>query len=166
MSGDSTRFPAARQASGKRASHVGVCPDGGSVLPLTDARGRPVHHEWHPMDGLATERVATCINHAARCCKERPMKTDMQLQKDVIDELKWQPRTRDAEIGVAAKGGVITLTGPVSSYVQKFEAPRIAARVNGVRSVADETQVKLPNSSVRNDADIAHSVVSAFRWNI
>ena len=98
--------------------------------------------------------------------REVGMKTDMQLQKDVIDELKWQPRTRDAEIGVAAKGGVITLTGPVSSYVQKFEAARIAERVNGVRSVADETQVKLPNSSVRNDADIAHSVVSAFRWNI
>lgn len=94
------------------------------------------------------------------------MKTDMQLQKDVIDELKWQPRTRTAEIGVAAKDGVITLSGPVTSYVQKFEAARIAERVNGVRSVADDMVVKLPSSSVRTDADIAHSVVSAFKWNI
>ncbi len=94
------------------------------------------------------------------------MKTDMQLQKDVIEELKWQPRTRDAEIGVAAKDGVITLTGPVSSYVQGFEAARIAERVSGVHSVADELKVKLPSTSVRSDGDIAHSLVSAFKWHI
>jgi osmotically-inducible protein OsmY len=98
--------------------------------------------------------------------QEIHMKSDMQLQKDVIDELKWQPRTRDAEIGVAARNGVITLTGPVTSFVQKFEAARLAERVAGVRSVADETVVKLPGTSVRTDTDIAHSVVSAFKWNI
>ena len=94
------------------------------------------------------------------------MTTDTQLQKDVIDELKWQPRTRDAEIGVAARDGVITLTGPVASAIQKFEAARIAEGINGVRAVADEMQVTLPNSSVRTDADIAHSVLSALRWHI
>jgi osmotically-inducible protein OsmY len=102
----------------------------------------------------------------AASLQERPMMTDMKLQKDVIDELKWQARTRDAEIGVAAKDGVITLTGPVTSYIQKFEAARIAERVNGVRAVADELQVKLPGTSVRTDADIAHNVVSAFKWNV
>lgn len=94
------------------------------------------------------------------------MKTDMQLQKDVIDELRWQPRTRDAEIAVAAKDGIVTLGGQAMSFIQKFEATRIAERVNGVRAVADEIHVKLPNSSVRTDADIAHSVVSALKWNI
>ena len=94
------------------------------------------------------------------------MKTDMQLQKDVIDELKWQPKTRDAEIGVAAKDGVITLTGTATSYVQKFEAARLVERVSGVRAVADELEIKLPNTSVRSDTDIAHSAVTAMKWNI
>jgi osmotically-inducible protein OsmY len=94
------------------------------------------------------------------------MKTDMQLQKDVIDELKWQPRTRDAEIGVAAKGGVVTLSGDVTSYVQKFEAARLAEQVSGAQAIADELHVKLPNASVRSDTDIAHSAITAFKWNI
>ena len=94
------------------------------------------------------------------------MRTDSQLQKDVIDELKWQPKTRDAEIGVAAKDGVVTLSGSVASYVQRFEAARLAERVNGVRAVADELQVKLPTTSVRTDTDIAHSAVTALKWNI
>lgn len=94
------------------------------------------------------------------------MKTDIQLQKDVIDELKWHPRTRDAEIGVAAKDGVVTLSGTVVSYLQRFEATHLAEKVSGVRAVADELTVRLPNSSVRTDTDIAHAVLSAFRWNI
>ncbi len=94
------------------------------------------------------------------------MKTDAQLQKDVIDELKWQPRTHDLEIGVAARDGVVTLSGAVTNYVQKFEAARIAERVTGVKSVADDMTVRLPSSAVRSDPDIAHNIVSAFRWNI
>jgi osmotically-inducible protein OsmY len=104
--------------------------------------------------------------HCSDTLQERIMKTDMQLQKDVIDELKWHPRTRDAEIGVAAKGGVVTLTGPVLSYLQRFEAARLVERVNGVRAVADEMQVRLPNASMRSDTDIAHAAVTAFKWHI
>jgi osmotically-inducible protein OsmY len=84
----------------------------------------------------------------------------------VIDELKWHPRTRDAEIGVAAKGGVVTLSGAVQSYLLRFEATRLVEQVDGVRAVADEMHVKLPNTAVRSDTDIAHAAVTAFRWNI
>lgn len=94
------------------------------------------------------------------------MKTDMQLQKDVIDELKWHPRTRDVEIGVAAKDGVVTLSGVVPTFLLRFEAARLAEQVSGVRAVADEMTVRLPNATVRTDTDIAHAAVSAFRWNI
>ena len=94
------------------------------------------------------------------------MKTDIQLQRDVMDELQWQPKTRDAEIGVSAKGGVVTLTGTVASYSQKLDAAQLAESVMGVRAVADDMVIRLPNSSVRTDTDIAHSVVNALRWNI
>jgi osmotically-inducible protein OsmY len=94
------------------------------------------------------------------------MKTDLQLQRDVLDELKFEPSIREAEIGIAAKGGVVTLTGFVDSYAEKFSAERTAERVGGVKAVADEIKVKLPGSHQRSDTDIAHAVVNALRWDI
>jgi len=74
------------------------------------------------------------------------MKTDLQLQQDVLEELKFEPSIRETELGVAAKDGVVTLTGFVDSYAEKFAAERTAERVGGVKVVADEIEVKLPGS--------------------
>lgn len=94
------------------------------------------------------------------------MKTDLQLQTDVLEELKFEPSIRETEVGVAAKDGVVTLTGFVESYAEKFTAERVAERVGGVRAVADEIHVKLPGSHLRSDTDLAHAVVNALRWNV
>jgi osmotically-inducible protein OsmY len=94
------------------------------------------------------------------------MKTDMQLQQDVLEELKFEPRTREAEIGIAVKDGVVTLAGSVNSYGQKYAAERTAERVGGVRAVADELEVKLPGSFQRTDTELAHAVANALRWDI
>ena len=94
------------------------------------------------------------------------MKTDLQLQRDVLDELKFEPSIREAEIGIAAKDGVVTLTGFVDSYAEKFSAERTAERVSGVKAVADEIKVKLPGLYQRSDTDIAHTVVNALRLDI
>lgn len=94
------------------------------------------------------------------------MKTDMQLQRDVMDEVRWQPATRAAEVGVAAKDGVITLSGSVASYAEKLSVARAAERISGVRAVADELTVKLPDGSIRTDTDIAHSAVQALQWHM
>lgn len=94
------------------------------------------------------------------------MKSDLQLQKDVQDELRWEPSVREAEIGVAVKDGVITLTGFVPTYAQKFAAEQAAERVTGMRALADDLQVKLAGGTDRNDTEIAHAVVNALRWDI
>ena len=94
------------------------------------------------------------------------MKTDLQLQRDVLDELKFEPSICEVEIGVVAKGGVVTLTGLVDSYAEKISAERTAERISGVKAVADEIKVKLPGSYQRSDTDIAHTVVNALRWDI
>ena len=91
------------------------------------------------------------------------MKTDSQLQRDVMTELEWEPRIDAAHIGVAAKNGVITLSGSVPSYWEKYEAVEAAKRVNGVKAVVDEIEVKLPGSSERTDTDIAEAAVRAPR---
>jgi osmotically-inducible protein OsmY len=94
------------------------------------------------------------------------MKTDTELQQDVMDELKWEPTLKAAEIGVAVKDGIVTLSGYVDSYVKKLVAERAAARVFGVRAVAESIQVRLPGSLKRSDEDIAAMVANVLDWNV
>ena len=92
------------------------------------------------------------------------MKTDSQLQQDVMAELKWEPAVHAAQIGVEVKDGVVTLAGEVSSYAEKWKAERAAQRVNGVKALAVEMQVKLSEFGERTDADIAESVKNILGW--
>ena len=89
------------------------------------------------------------------------MKTDYQLQRDVLDELTCEPSVNAANIGVAVKDGIVTLTGHVPSYWEKYAAEKAAKRVHGVKAVANELDVKLPGSSKRTDEDIAAACVKA-----
>ena len=92
------------------------------------------------------------------------MKTDSQLQQDVIAELKWEPSVNAAQIGVEVKDGIVTLAGHVSSYAEKWDAERAAQRVSGVKALAIEMDVKLSGSGKRTDADIAGSAENALQW--
>ena len=93
------------------------------------------------------------------------MKTDLQLQSDVQAELKWQPSVSAAQIGIAAKDGVVTLTGQASHYTEKTAAETLAKGVYGVRGVVNDITVELPGSSRRTDADIASTALSALKWD-
>jgi osmotically-inducible protein OsmY len=92
--------------------------------------------------------------------------SDTDLQRDVLDELKWEPSVDPAHVGVTVKNGIVTLTGHVASYAAKYAAERAAKRVYGVRAVANEIDVKLPGSSQRTDEDIAMAAVNALKANI
>jgi osmotically-inducible protein OsmY len=94
------------------------------------------------------------------------MKTDTELQQDVMNELKWEPTVEAAEIMVAVKDGVVTLSGYVDSYIKKGAAERAAARVFGVRAVTEAIQVRLPGSLQRSDEDIARAVANVIEWNV
>ena len=91
------------------------------------------------------------------------MKTDSQLKHDVEAELKWEPTVTEAHIGVTAQDGVITLTGHVPAYAEKWAAERAAKRVAGVKAVAEEIEVKLPGSLKRGDDDIAVACLAALK---
>ena len=92
------------------------------------------------------------------------MKTNKELQDDVINELRWEPRVDASAIGVSAKAGSVTLTGHASSYTQKLDAVRAAERVNGVTAVADELEVHL-SGDPRDDADVAKAIADAVKWS-
>jgi osmotically-inducible protein OsmY len=91
---------------------------------------------------------------------------DKALQDAVIEELEWDPEINSAHIGVAAKDGAVTLSGHVSNYAEKWAAVKAAERVAGVVAVADEIEVRLPSSSMRDDSDIAESIARALRSHV
>ena len=91
-------------------------------------------------------------------------RSDIEMQKDVLAELRWDTRLQPNEIGVIVKDGVVTLTGWVDSYFKKWYAEDAAHRVDGVRAVANDIQIKLAGE--RTDADIAKAALNALQWNV
>lgn len=89
------------------------------------------------------------------------MKTDSQLQHDVVSELRWEPSVTETHVGVSVKAGIVTLSGHVPTYAEKYGAEKAAKRVLGVKAVADELDVKLAASTKRSDEDVAAACVAA-----
>ena len=94
------------------------------------------------------------------------MKTNTQLQRDVMDELEFEPSVDASNIGVSAKDGIVTLTGKVSNYAEKYAASEATERVIGVKAVTDELKVDLPSFHKRDDQDIAHAALNALKWDV
>ena len=93
------------------------------------------------------------------------MKTDKQLQQDVLDELVFEPSVDAAEIGVSVENGVVILNGTVKTLAEKWTAERVSQRVDGVRAVTDELVVKVAGDDQPTDPDIAQAAVNALDWN-
>ena len=93
-------------------------------------------------------------------------KSDSVLEKDVREELLFDPRVDVKAITVSAKGGVVTLSGSVSSYAAKLAACHDAERVSGVNVVVEHMDVSLPDMHSRIDADLAKAATAALRWDV
>ena len=94
------------------------------------------------------------------------MKTDSQLQHDVLEELKWEPQVDHSQIGVAAKDGVVTLSGLVPTYAQKISAEKAARRVSGVKAIAEEIEVRFASDPKTSDSEIAQRILDIFKWDV
>lgn len=94
------------------------------------------------------------------------MKTDAQLQRDVLQELRWDPTVTAQGIAVAAKNGIVTLSGAVPHYAEKWAAERATQRVEGVKAIAEEMAVNLTGVHLRKDPEIAQAVANSLRWHV
>jgi osmotically-inducible protein OsmY len=92
------------------------------------------------------------------------MKSDSELRRDVERELEWEPSVDERRIGVSVVDAIVTLTGDVRSYGEKWRAERAVERVAGVKGIANELEVK--SASERSDTDIAKAAVDALKWNV
>ena len=93
------------------------------------------------------------------------IKSDSQIKADVLNELKWDSRIDETEIGVQVKEGIVTLLGTVDVYAKKIAAREAAHRVHGVLDVVDEMQVKVPGIGARTDTELARAVRDALEWD-
>jgi len=91
--------------------------------------------------------------------------TDEEIQRQVLEELKWDPQVDPTDVGVEVDDGVVTLTGTVESYLMKDAAEEAAKRVLGVKAVANDIEVKLPGERMRTDTEIAQAAANALEWN-
>jgi osmotically-inducible protein OsmY len=91
------------------------------------------------------------------------MRSDSDIERDVKDELQWDPDLDATDIAVSVKGGVVTLAGYVKSYSDKHEAEVVAKRVAGVSGVAND---RLPTVDQRPDPDIARDAASAIKAHL
>ena len=94
------------------------------------------------------------------------MNDDHKLKQDILSELNWEPSISADHIGVTVKEGVVTLTGHVATYWEKQAAERSAARVHGVKALAEEIEIRLPIHFKRADDEIAAAAVSRLSWDV
>lgn len=96
---------------------------------------------------------------------KRKSKSDQDIQRDVSAELRWDPSLNEEEIAVGVRDGVVTLGGFVDSYAQKLAAEQATRRVEGVRGISEQIEVRLPSGVGRTDTELAHRAVDALRWD-
>jgi osmotically-inducible protein OsmY len=93
-------------------------------------------------------------------------KTDMQLKNDIEAELRWDPKINAAQIGVTVDKGAVSLLGAVDTYPEKWAAEDATKLVSGVRTVAQDLNVKLLKGHKRTDQDIASATQSSLTWDV
>ena len=93
------------------------------------------------------------------------MKSDIELQHDVMDEILWDPILHAAEIGVIVKQGEVTLVGAVKNYAEKVAAEQAAKRVKEVKNVIMDLSIRMANESKRPDKEIEEAAQNALKWS-
>jgi osmotically-inducible protein OsmY len=120
----------------------------------------PADRSQHGSASPTTHTVAHLSQREVR------MDTDKKIQRDVQEELSWEPSVDEAKIGVGVENGIVTLFGEVSSYGEKFRAEKAALRVNGVSAVANDLMVETALPHERTDPEIAQSALIALGLSV
>jgi osmotically-inducible protein OsmY len=129
--------------------------------------------DWRPtpkpkpvIDGSQYPSGSRSAGTDLRSDLEKTMSYDSQLQQAVLSELAWEPSVTAAHIGVAAKAGVVTLSGHVENFVEKHAAEAAARRVKGVKALVGEIEVRLAFDKKRDDEEIAAAALDRLAWDV
>lgn len=82
-------------------------------------------------------------------------RTDIEIAKDVTDELQMEPSISDVAIDVQVSDGVLTLAGVVDSQGEQWLIESAAKRIAGVKRI--QSRLKVFSATINTaDDDIAH----------
>ncbi len=93
------------------------------------------------------------------------MKTNRQLQIDVLEAIRWEPLLKQTEIAVEAHDGIITLSGIVGSYMKKLQVVDAVKAITGVKAVVEKIEVRFDTDDEKSDTQIAAEVLNAIKAN-
>ncbi|HEU4556155.1 MAG TPA: BON domain-containing protein [Chitinophaga sp.] len=93
------------------------------------------------------------------------MKSDIEIQRDVMDELLWEPSIHASDIGVVVRNGVVTLMGAVRNYGEKLAAEKAAKRIKEVKAVIMDINIRICNKHMKADKEITEAALNALKWN-
>ncbi len=93
------------------------------------------------------------------------MKSDIEIQNDVMEQLKWEPFLNASQIGVSVKNGIVRLSGQVDAYSKKALAERAAKKITGVKAIAEDIHVGISPDYRKTDAEVAQAVLDSLKWN-
>ena len=94
------------------------------------------------------------------------VRPQVDLQRRVWEELRWEVETDTADVNVQVEDAVATLSGSVPSYPARVAVQHAAERVRGIRAVANELRVVVPTADCRTDTTLAEAVANALLWDI
>jgi osmotically-inducible protein OsmY len=116
--------------------------------------------------GSTSQQLAVSRERREDQAMSQGRKTDREIHHDVLEELKWDPRIDETDVGVEVDGGIVTLTGTVTSWAKRLAAQDAVRRVAGVLDVANDVVVKTPGGWLRTDTEIAHAVRQTLEWDV
>lgn len=92
-------------------------------------------------------------------------KSDAQIHKDVVSELAFEPSVDSSKIAVSVADGIVTLSGSVPNFFEKWRSESAVKRVGGVQGVAEELTVSLFPNMEESQTEIASAAARAIEWD-
>ena len=90
-------------------------------------------------------------------------KSDAEIQRDVLQEIHWDRRVHETDVGVSVHHGIVTLTGSVDTADKRHAAQEASHRVPGVLDVANDIIVHDPLADALDDTQLAQAVREALK---
>jgi osmotically-inducible protein OsmY len=91
-------------------------------------------------------------------------KSDDELRREVEQRLQAEPDVDARRVVVSVADAIVTLTGEVRSYTEKWQAERAVEQIPGIRGIANEIEVR--GDTDHADSDLARRAVRSLRRNM
>lgn len=90
---------------------------------------------------------------------------DPEIHRDVRAELSIQSPEGRRSVQLSVRHGVVSLTGLVESYSEKWAIDRAVRQIVGVREVRDGLHVRPADGAAATDQELATAANSALHWD-